>query len=185
MLGLGNSLVSSSTLNADVFSFSKSLLADNDFSDYSVQGGSLTFTANQSAPDGSTGWLKVVYPATDQTDTLSGILNDQSNATYFLSDWAAMSTPRPGSTYTLKFDIYLEGTDEWGTDDVKTTGLVGGYGVALDVPVDTAYSFSKQSSNLLTNQVNPDLKIYWVTAGDKPLGGATFYIKNISVVIHP
>ena len=111
MLGLGNSLVSSSTLNADVFSFSKSLLADNDFSDYSVQGGSLTFTANQSAPDGSTGWLKVVYPATDQTDTLSGILNDQSNATYFLSDWAAMSTPRPGSTYTLKFDMYLEGTD--------------------------------------------------------------------------
>jgi hypothetical protein len=185
MLGLGNKLTNSATVFDDsVFVFRKNLFAANDFEDYSVEGGALTFTANQSAPDGSTGWLKVVYPGTDQTN-LSGIQNTNTTSEFFLQPYSDLSTPRQGSTFTLKFDIYLEGTDEWGTDDVTTTGLVAGYGVNQNIPVNAATTLEKTSANLLDSTATVDLKIYWPLSGDRPLGGATFYIKNLSIKINP
>lgn len=170
MLGLGNSTSSSTFLSGD-FVFFKSRLSSSDFEGFSVEGGDITFTENQTV-DGTDGWLKCVYPNQDQSNQ-SGITNST-----FLSGVTAT-----GSSFTVSYDIYLEESSKWeGPDDVRTHAIAFNYGTSEDIPVDQSFFYESTSSGLASN--NNAFRIYWLTPGDLPKAGATFYIKNLTIKIN-
>lgn len=183
MLGLGNSITHPASISSGGFVFFKSLLSSSDFESLSTEGGNITFTEDVSTPDsidpitgetvdGTGGWLKCVYPSTDQSNK-SGISNSS-----FLA-----GAPQGGSSFTISFDIYLEDESKWGgTDDVLTHSLAYNFGVSEGVPPDQPVFYEDTSTGLSSN--NNQLQIYWLTIGDLPKAGAVFYIKNLSFRIN-
>lgn len=147
----------------------------NTFSDYSVQGGALTKTANQTI-DGSSGWLKIVYPDTDQTDSISGI--DKS-------DIVEEAKVVFGRKFKVEFDIYLETADDWLQGDASNTkvSVVCIYGntyITKEVTPDSSYSFNTGIKTVSATGAER-LVIAFKTDDDLPEGGATFYIKNFKI----
>lgn len=172
MLGLGKSIDRSGF----VAQGDAPPIADDFFTGDSVQG-TLSFTANQSAPDGSTGWLKGVFD-TEQTSYV-GIL--RSN---FAAEVGGITI---GATYKISFDLFLsDGTnsaskDHWPNAPTTTTISLGGNQANQDITPGQATLFDKTLS-AANNDTYVDLYIFWnVPSDDRPNADAEFYIKNLEI----
>ena len=175
MLGLGTS-IDRSVFVAQGGSVEATPIADDFFTGDSVQG-TLSFTANQSAPDGSTGWLKGVF-ATEQTSYV-GIL-----ASNFAGTIGGITV---GSSYKISFDLFLsDGTNSenkahWPNGPTTTSVALGGNQANQDITSGQATLFD-QTLAATTNNTFVDLYIYWNNpTNDRPNAGAEFYIKNLKL----
>ena len=149
----------------------------NFFNSFSVEGtpGSLTFTADQAAPDASTGWLKIQYPDSDQT-SISGL--QKSN----MIEEAAV---KQGKKWKLKFDIFLETAADWlqgGADNttVQMGVLFGNRYYFADVTPDQSVSIDTGIQTVAVDDAER-LTIYFNAENDLPESEAVFYIKNFDM----
>lgn len=169
MLGLGTSIDRSAFVGEagpEPLFFSSVIPADF-FQQYSVEG-TLSLTANQSAPDGSTGWLKGAFNQ-DQVG-FSGITTDSSNPFAIVS----------GQDYKISFKIFLsDGAGQWPSGPTTTQASVGDAAFSQEITAGEVALFSQTSTAASTNNV---LFVYWyLPAEDRPNAGAQFYIKDFKV----
>ena len=157
MLGLSNTISSLGTSSSAVVAsrgsgssepdplFLSSVIPANFFTPDSIQG-TLSLTADQSAPDGSGGWLKGVF-SQDQT-SFSGMvhLGFDSEITGGLVS---------GDSYKISFDFFLNsgtngnGEDFWPSAPTTTTLSLGGEDLAKTYRQDLLLCGSKHSLLLL------------------------------------
>ena len=180
MLGLGNSVISSSynrefkLLSTYTSDFTSGL---DSWGAYSVQG-TLTLQANQTAPgSGEAGWLKGTFD-TNQ-DNQAGIVHN--------NPFGSLSLGPPGY-HEITMKVYLDNPsgslgDYWGgTDDVTTYCIVNNKGINSAVAQEQVVNFSGSSvvfTNVIVNTGEHDAAIYWISSGDRPAANAVFYIKDI------
>lgn len=176
-LGLGVQKSAPSTKKQDFF-IEQDNIPVGYFGDYSIDGtapeDSLTYTADQSAPDSSTGWLKIQYPDSDQT-SISGINK---------GDLVEAAATIAGRKFRVQFDVFLETAANWtegaGNNTVTLEVLYGNTYFAVEVTPDQATSVS---TGIQTVSVSGQdrLTIFFRTAGDLPEANATWYIKNFKI----
>lgn len=160
------------------FSFEKAVLEESDGFFATSIIGEVTFAYNQTAPDSSTGWMKVSFDST-QTDYWS-----ISNGTIL------DGRGEVGATAVIEYDIYLESAALWGDDSandddvIRWTTQLGSRASSTDVDAETATSISH---TLLNNPSDSDTLIFRngliTEVYDFPLAGAELYIKNLSIDI--
>lgn len=180
MLSLGLGLNrSAKPPKALLLDFSNDTPAADFFNSYSVNGGALTFTTDETI-SGVTGnnFLKIVYPQIAQTGVNSDISGVRMSTN--LIESAAM---QPGFYWQCTFDVYLEDDSAWTTgadnDVVSTVINFGGKAVKKNVNTDELVSVDtgqQQVSNPTSNFL-----IYFSSPGDIPGPGATWYIRNLTV----
>ncbi len=148
-------------------------ISESYFTNYNVEGGSLTFTENQTV-DGSGNWLKIKFPKADQTD-ISGI--SKSNA---VQGHEAQS----GFKYKITFDIFLETASKWtqgaGNTEVTMKVYFGNVTNTFSLTPDTTESVDTGIETIVNHGAN-DLIIYFNTENDLPESEAVFYIKNLDI----
>ena len=151
-------------------------LPANFFIDYSVTGGDLTFTANQSV-DGTNNWLKIQYPNVAQTN-ISGVLN--RNAVPAMDALV-------GVTYRLQFDIRLARGADWtegvGNNTVTVKTVFGSDTHSEEVTPDTNVTFDTGTRVIQRDFANDNF-IYFDVTNDLPEANALFYIKNYSLSLN-
>ena len=178
MLGLGNSLTHSSVTKeiTPPFSYSKRIIESSDGWYLSGVSGSSTIDYNETAPDSTTGWMKITF---DQ---------DQPDFWALINNTILAQRAEQNASVVIKYKVYLHDASTWGNDgedddDVIawTTFLAGGTD-NTDVTPSTSTSithtipktFSASSQIQLRNQViseNIDL----------PLASAELYVKDIEI----
>ena len=181
MLGLVNSLISSSRIKSLHFSYQSDFTSDANgwAKDGTTHNGTPTITANQGTGDASdgTGWLKIVYGADQTSFPFSGTLtrNMLSIDDFFKKD--------DNVIVSFKIKLIHNGVDDhWGgTDDVKL--FFGGYNPSgsQDVPLNTTTTVSKNS--ILNTETPRDTTISFALTGDRPTTGATWYLKDYSIQV--
>tara|TARA_R110000744_G_scaffold87640_1_gene171064 strand:- start:564 stop:1100 length:537 start_codon:yes stop_codon:yes gene_type:complete len=175
MLGLGNSIDRSGFISAESGPlFFSSVIAADFFAAYSVDG-NLSFTANQSAPDGSAGWLKMVFDA-EQTST-TGIERSNFNA--------EMGGITLNESYKVSFDIFLsDGTNSaskahWPVDPTTTRISFGGQ-QSQDIAVGESVLYEQTLTVSNTSFVH--FYVYWNSPSQHlPNADAQLYIKNFKI----
>jgi hypothetical protein len=193
MLGLNNTISSLGTSSSAVIAsrgsggsgssepdplFLSSVIPANFFTPDSIQG-TLSLTADQSAPDGSGGWLKGVF-SQDQT-SFSGLLHNDF-------DGDITGGLVSGDSYKISFDFFLNsgtngnGETFWPSAPTTTTMSLGGRGPTQDISPGSATLWEQTLSSISRPDYN-DLYIFWnYPSSDRPHAGATFYMKNLKVV---
>jgi len=169
MLGLGTSINRSAFVGEagpEPLFFSSVIPADF-FVNYSVEG-TFSLTANQSAPDGSTGWLKGVFSSTQSN--FSGIRTVGFDQIGIVS----------GQDYKMSFKIFLsDGAGQWPNQPTTTQASVGGAALSQEITAGEVALFS-QTSTATSN--SDELFLYWyLPSEDHPNAGAQFYIKDLKV----
>jgi hypothetical protein len=175
MLGLGNSIDRSGFIGAESGPlFFSSVIPVDFFAAYDVEG-NLSFTANQSAPDGSTGWLKMVFD-TEQT-SIAGIV--RSN---FAAEMGGITL---NQNYKISFDIFLsDGTNSaskahW-PEDPTTTQVSFSQTVSQNIAVGESVLCEQNLTD--TNTSFTDLFVFWnIPSHHRPNADAQFYIKNLKL----
>ena len=185
MLGLANAMSSGGAVYKLVDTYTSDFTGgggDNssDWGDFSVEGGSITYTTNTDSIGGENDWLKCAFPA-NQTVT-SGITSDCNNFTMSKSDYQ-----------TFSFKIYLDG--DWEGSDAVSIGL--GFqstsnGVIVDASLRTSAVLNTASvaqDTVVTvfgicnsqNTNNTNMRIYASSILDEPQAGALMYIKDVEI----
>ena len=184
MLGLASAIPSGGAVYKLVDTYTSDFTGgagDNssDWSDFSVEGGSITYTTNTDSIGGENDWLKCAFPA-NQTVT-SGIIGTCNNFTMLKSDHQ-----------TFSFKIYLDG--DWEGSDavsIRTSMQASTSGVIVDASVrgsqsgianvaqDTVVTVFGINNSQNTN--NTDIKIYGSSILDEPQAGALMYIKDLEI----
>jgi hypothetical protein len=149
------------------------------FSSYSVVGGELTFTADQTAPGvQGANFLKIQYPNANQNavgSEISGVRNRSS----LIED----SAVNPSFYWRITFDVFFETDANWTTgannDDVQTVIQFSNRPVKRNVTTDTLTSIDTGAKQVGTESGN--LLIYFNNAGDIPAANATWYIRNFTM----
>lgn len=163
----------------------------NKWNDFSIQGGDLTFEADQDIPGGSGGgWLKITYPNTNQTNN-SGIDHQT-----IMGDDVSLRLASDICDVSLKMYLYNDGNNFWeGTDNVnmRIIAPTGGqltYSIAQDeeVSIDTSISVSTGSPSynllgepdgMIGSSGGASLAFYFHLGTDNPQANAVFYIKDV------
>lgn len=175
-LGLGSTQGARFKPAADAQEQPPAFLPANFFIDYSVTGGDLTFTANQSV-DSTNNWLKIQYPNAAQTN-ISGVLN--RNAVPAID---ALT----GVTYRLQFDIHLLRGADWtegvGNNTVTVKTVFGSDTHTQEVAPDTSVTFDTGTRVIQRDFANDNF-IYFDVTNDLPEANAVFYIKNYSLSLN-
>lgn len=151
---------------------SKTAPAAAEFGPYNIEGGNLTFTANQTK-DGSSNWLKIQYPNSNQSNisgiSKRGLLSDNEGA--------------PGIKYKITFDLYLETAADWtqgaANTAVTTKIYFGGETHQVDITPDQTVSIDTGVKKITTKGQNT-LLIYFDAPNDLPEAEAVFYIKDFT-----
>jgi hypothetical protein len=139
--------------------------------------GSPTIEYNQTAPDSSTGWMKITFDQT-QTDY------------WYLRNSSILSGQVSGGTQgTIKYDLYLHNAALWGDntaddDDIiswRTSMFTNSSPVNVSTDSVTSINFSSTASFPysiidITNGIINDDK-------DLPLANAEFYMKNLEITV--
>lgn len=182
MLGLGNSLISSSKIKTLHFSYQSDFTSDDNSwtKDSFFHNGTPTITPNQGTGDAAdgTGWLKIVYGADQTSFPFSGAItkNMLSHGDSFL--------PNDNVVVSFKVKLIYNGVDDhWsGTDDVTLS--FGGYNPSgsQNIPLNTTTTVS-DNSGPLNVETNRDVFISFALSGDKPTSGATWYLKDYSIQV--
>jgi len=174
-LGLGLNRGQASTKKQDFYVTSAAPPADY-FNSYTVEGspGELTFTANQTV-DSTTGWFKIQYPATDQTN-ISGI--NKGNI-------VEAAGVKKGRNWRVKFDVFLETAADWtqgGAENTTVTLTVvwGNRFFDVEVTPDTTTSVNTGIQTVAADNQN-SLLIFFDGTDDLPESNAVFYIKNFEI----
>lgn len=181
MLGLGQSLSTSSlTRSQETFSYSKSTIESSDgWSTFGVEG-SPTIQYDQTAPDSSTGWLKLTF--------------DQSQSNFWaLTNSAIMNSSSRGSvvgaTAIISHDVYFDSAALWGNDGendddvIRWATFFGNATGNTDVTAASAVTVTQTitaTSTTTTIQLRNGIT---VNTNDLPLAGAALYIKNIDIQV--
>ena len=146
------------------------------FIDYSVTGGALTKTENQSVAS-TNNWLKVQYPNVAQTN-ISGIAKP---------DAIESSDVLVGTTYRLQFDIHLLRGADWtegaGNNTVTVKTVFGSDTNSEEVPPDTNFTYDT-GTRIVQRDFANDVFIYFDVTNDLPEANAIFYIKNYSLSLN-
>ena len=183
MLGLGQSLSTSSFTGQETFSYSKATIESTDgWSLFSVVG-SPTIDYDQTAPDSSTGWMKITFDQS-QTDFWAlkntAIMNSSSRGT------------EVGATATISHDVYLDTAALWGDDgenddDVISWGtLFGNASASTNVDAASAVTVTETITATSTSSTIQFRNAVTAVTNDLPLAGAKLYIKNINIqIIYP
>lgn len=172
-LGLGLQRSKGATAKQDYF-IDKATIEAGFFTKYSIEGGDLTFTADQTITDNGSGWLKIQYPATNQTG-ISGV-----NA--FPINEAGV---KAGRFFEIEFDVFLETADNWLQGDASNTTvtlevLYGNTYHSVEVTPDTDTSISTGIKTVSTEGANR-FSIFFRTGDDLPEASAAFYLKNLTI----
>lgn len=179
MLGLGNSINRSGFVGgvSEGPLFFRSLLADDFFDTISVRQSvaDLTITANQSAPDSSTGWLNVLFD-----------LKQTGVATFRHA--SILDAIVIGQDYKISFDIFLNdglnSIDEshWPSPPTTTQVALGGQIVQQDITAGVATLFEQTLTASANASANLEFYLFWnLPSGDHPNADAQFYIKDLKV----
>ena len=180
MLGLGNSIITSSEIKQPFFSYYSDFTSGVDgWADAgSTEGGTISLAANQTIA-GESGWLKCTYPAnqTNQSGIKSSDLMDGLTAA--VGDYGIMR----GIIY-----LYHDGsTDHWeGTDVVQVYPFTGSAWEALsatnqDIPLNTVKDINLKFGPDTDGSWSTNIEIWFNDNNDNPQSGAVFYIRDISV----
>ena len=183
ILGLANEIPSGGAVYKIVETYTSDFTGgggDNssDWSDYSVEGGSITYTTNTDSIGGENDWLKCEFPA-NQT-SVAGITNSLNNFTMSKDDY---------QIFTYK--IYL--AEDWEDEDevsIRHFFQNNINGVVLDTSVsqlnttalvaqDTVVTIS--CVNYSQNTSNTSITIYGSSSADNPQAGALMYIKDLEI----
>ena len=144
------------------------------FRDYSVEGGSISFSADQTI-GGTSGWLGGQFPATNQSAP-SGIT---------VLNIADTGDARKGMLFKVEFDVYLEALANW-TEGSETTSNIkiafGNTTTGVDItPDQTVHVTMSPTACDLDASVNTsfnDLILFFNAENQTPEANARFYIKN-------
>jgi len=175
MLSLGLGLTRETPVRELLLDLSIQPILETTFDDFSVVGGALTMTENQTV-DGKSGWLKIVYPNTSQTDN-SGLRGANPG---FIEDIAIV--PRT-HFWRATFDIFLETADDWtqgvGNTTVQTSVQFATSSYKAEVTPDTTVSVD--TGAVKCSQSNNNFTIFFRGDDDLPEAGATYYLKNFTL----
>lgn len=149
------------------------------FNSYSVTGGDLTFTADQSIPSlQDSNFLKIQYPNAPQNAVGSEISGVRNADTIILD--SAVNT---SFYWRATFDVFFETDANWTTgennDDVQTIIQFSNRAVKRNVDTDTLTSIDTGAKKVGTQSGN--LLIYFNNEGDIPGANATWYIRNFTL----
>jgi len=177
MLSLGLGLTRETPVRELLVDVSIQPILTTTFVDYSVSGGALTKTESQTV-DGTSGWLKIVYPNTAQTD-ISGLRDAEPG---FIEDIAII---RNQHYWRATFDIFLETAADWtegaGNTTVQTSVQFANSLYKEDIAPDTTVSVD--TGAVRCAQPNNNFSIYFRAENDLPEAGATYYIKNFTLKV--
>ena len=181
MLGLGQSLSNPSFSGEETFSYFKETIESSDgWSAFGVEG-SPTIQYNQTAPDSSTGWLKLTF---DQSQTNFWALANNS----IMND--SLRGVEAGVTATIKHDVYLHSAALWGSNDENDDDVISWSTFFAGDPNSSAISpdSAVTVTSTHTQTGNPTTTIQFrngVTNNDYdlPLANAVLYIKNIDIQV--
>tara|TARA_R100001510_G_scaffold50468_1_gene49500 strand:- start:345 stop:887 length:543 start_codon:yes stop_codon:yes gene_type:complete len=178
MLGLGQSLSSPSFIGDSGFSYSRSVIRSTDGWTLVSVDGSPTLEYNQTAPDSSTGWMKLTF---DTTQTNYFAIQNTS-----ILSGAVVG----GSVAVIKHDVYFHNAALWGDDSASDDDIIKWqtlYGLGTQVssvPTDQAVTVTH---NVTAINANEQLQFRNELGGDSgtdyPLANAELYIKNIDIQI--
>ena len=140
-----------------------------------VTEGTIEFTANETAPGSTAGWLKCKYDTT-QTSS-SGIV-----LAWFSGPGFGIVA---GDYFTISYDIYfLDDGGKWqGSDPVSSRVQHFGLTSTTAVNLDTITSVGPSTITSTGNQTTY-LAIDVQVGSDLPQEGAVFYIKDIVAELH-
>ena len=144
------------------------------FRGYSVEGGSITFTADQTI-GGASGWLKGQFPGTNQSAP-SGIT---------VLNIADTGDVRKGMLFKVEFDIFLETAANWTEGSETTSNIAISFGnttTNVDLtPDQTVHVTMTPKACDLDAAINTsfnDLILFFNAENQTPEANAKFYIKN-------
>jgi hypothetical protein len=178
MLGLGNNLISGVYVESDtlISSYTSDFTSDNDgWAPYSIEGGSLTQTFNESI-GGSSGWMKNVFPG-NQTGISGLITTNLFGTDRAIGDYAILS-------YKIYF---VDDSGKWTGGDTDVTHVfyimnkTNTFVADMDEVVSTG-NYKTEAATSGTYSRGPLLR--FEDSGDYPLAGAIFYIKDISINVY-
>ena len=188
MLGLNNSIISSTPTIKLLGTYTSDFSSDADSWEPWDEQGTVTLTGAQNRPGGSSdaNWLKVAYDTDQTAGTLTGIklLNITTGWTRNISDYFKVS---------FKIWLHNESGEDWGgTDDVSVsfrggfeTGVGESIGGATAGPMlvgqDQEVSVFAYSDGTIGSASYNDIGLYFILPGDLPLEDAEFYVKDIVV----
>ena len=148
-------------------------IEDDYFRSYNVEGGTLTFTENQTV-DSTNNWLDIEFPNTAQND-ISGISRKDAVDPY---------DAQSGFSYKITFSIFLEGANNWtegaGNTEVTMKVSFGGVSNSFEVTPDTTESIDTGVQTITDGNQN-NLIIFFNTENDLPEARAKFYIKSLDI----
>jgi len=181
MLGLGNSLAGGGGLGgpvAVVYRYISDFTSGLDgWADNQEFGHTLEY--NQTAPDSSTGWLKVTFDGSE-VGNAPGIKNVD----------AINPTPDSGSlAFTCSLKIYLDSPatsgDLWTNDPMGLNVNVTGRGtfVSPKIDLESVQNIEFSSTTLAASANRDDVIMTFTSGSDRPLAGAVMYIKDIEIVL--
>ena len=180
MLGLGLGVnKSTSTPKVILLDLDFETPATDFFNSYSVTGGALTFTADQSIPSSQdTNFLKIQYPNAPQ-NAVGSEISGVRNKNVLIED----SAVNPSFYWRITFDVFFETDADWTTgennDDVQMITQFSNRAVKRNVDTDTLTSIDTGVQQVGTQSGN--LLIYFNNAGDIPGANATWYVRNFTM----
>ena len=181
MLGLGNSLVSSSKMRPLFASYTSDFTLSADgwqkASDIPIptHNGTPTVLHNQGTGDAAdgTGWLKIVYGADQTSGLFLGSMEKQ---------WLGGSGYNVNDLYKINFKIKIihDGVnDHWGGTDDVTVRYSAAQGHSKEIPLNTTTTVSQEQ--VVTSAGGLRVTFGFSTTGDRPTTGATWYLKDYSI----
>ena len=182
MLGIGNSLMTSSTWNRElVYEYTSDFTSSVDGWEATNVEGTPTITYGENPPgvSGENDWLKFIFTE-DQTGT-GGIKSDAAG-----DGGMSGSNTKAGDLGVVSYKIYL--SEDWdGSDDVATRTQFFALGNGTDVVQDSIVTINHErlsSVNWGANATTREFQILWPTFGDVPNNGATFLMKDFNIKVY-
>ena len=145
----------------------------------STEGGTISLAYNQSV-GGEDGWLKVTYPATNQT-----------NASSITNSNAIDATDEVGDIAVVNFKVYFLGDENtWSISSSNGVlmffyvDLIGGSASFQNATLNQIESFKADFGKDADGSYGNFMTLFLGYGGDMPLANSVYYIKDINVKLY-